>query len=87
MEYTPLLREDGYLGYILGDNGLCRIYSGESLYLSFTVTGNVIPAEITPQKIAYQSPSVDQNLNNGVNEMEVMGNCINYPRKQSVFKN
>lgn len=54
VEYTPLVRGDGYLGYILGDNGLCRLFSGESLYVSFTVSGIIAPDILPTDIIVYQ---------------------------------
>ena len=83
VEYTPLFRGEGYLGYLLGDNGLCRIYSGESIYVSFSVTGNDAPVEMGLEKYAWQSPTIGTAVNDGVNRLLVDSNCINYPYKQS----
>lgn len=83
IEYTPLFRGDGYSGYILGDNGLCKLYSGESIYMSFTVTGNDVPVEMGLTKVAWQSPTTSQAVSNGVNMLSVESSCINYPHIKS----
>lgn len=43
VEYTPLGAGDGYLEYIIGNNGTVRIYTPSGLYMSFAVDGVVIP--------------------------------------------
>ena len=76
VEYTPLFRGPGYLGYILGDNGTCQIYSGESLYMSFTVSGIAVPSNLPTNMTGRQYTS---NLSGSVNNVRFTGNCINYP--------
>lgn len=76
VEYTPLFRGDGYLGYILGDNGLCRIYSGESLYMSFTVSGVIVPEGLPNTLATYQSAGGQSVINSKTYRNS---KCANYP--------
>lgn len=79
VEYTPLFRGDGYLGYILGDNGTCKIYSGEGLYMTFTVSGITLPVDLESYRRMRQSSSSDIPPVDAINDVEITGNCINYP--------
>lgn len=76
VEYTPLFRGDGYLGYILGDNGVCRLYSGESLYMSFTVSGIIIPEDLPT---FLRGRQYDNSQLNGINSLSMTAKCLNYP--------
>lgn len=86
VEYTPLFRGDGYLGYILGDNGLCRLYSSESLYMSFTVSGIVVPEGLPTTLRMVQVPTTSTAISQeGATNLHVASNsvCINYAYKKS----
>lgn len=74
--YTPLERVDDYLRYILGDNGTCRIYSGQNVYISFDVGGIIVPDNLPSTLIMQQFPP-DTWV--GVNHRSVNADCINYP--------
>lgn len=76
VEYTPLFRGDGYLGYILGDNGLCRLYSGESLYMTFSVSGLVVPDVLPNTFVCRLRKDVTTWL---YEDTVVDSNCINFP--------
>ena len=44
--FTPLVRGEGYYEYILGMDGVARIWSGNSLLMSFTVSGIITPSVV-----------------------------------------
>lgn len=75
IDYTPLFKEDNCLGYILGDNGLCKIFSGQNVYMSFTVTGITVP-EGLPNLLDMSQRSSAGGAR--TNPMTVRANCINY---------
>lgn len=79
VEYTPLFRGDGYLGYILGDNGVCRLYSGESLYMSFTVSGIIVPEGLPCYLEMRQFRQGGSSLSGSTNKLSITANCLNYP--------
>lgn len=81
VEYTPLFRGDGYLGYILGDNGMCKLYSGESLYMSFTVSGITAPDFLPTNILCYLSSDRSLPSNSRGEPEYINGYCINYPHK------
>lgn len=78
VEYTPLFSGDGYLGYILGDNGECKIYVNGRLYMSFSVEGIVVPAGLPNELVAMQYASVGDYVNV---ERLSSARCFNYPYK------
>ena len=80
VEYTPLFRGEGYLGYIIGDNGLCKIYSGESIYMSFTVSGIVVPENLVAYNQMGLVPEPDSSSSASVDTLIVRALCINYNR-------
>ena len=47
VEYTPLFRGDGYLGYIIGANGAVSVYQNDNLYISFYVD-DIVPPNVVP---------------------------------------
>lgn len=85
VEYTPLLRGDGYIGYLLGDNGVCQIFDGDRLYMSFNVTGVIIPEGLPATIRGYQKDNDNASYTSGdlINSMAVTGVCLNYPFVQS----
>lgn len=74
--YTPLFTGADYLGYILGDNGECKIYVNGRLYMSFTVAGIIVPGELPIRLSMAQRGSSAGDV---VNEVFIVSNCINYP--------
>lgn len=80
--YTPLFTGDGYLGYILGDNGDVKLYANGRIYMSFSVAGVVVPSVLPNRMRMFQtsstSPAISQD--DKVNEVLLYDvNCINYP--------
>lgn len=77
IDYAPLFTGDGYLGYILGDNGTVELYLNDVYYLGFTVSGVTRPAGLPTR---FQMSQRDGNLSNAINLRTVnLGDCINYP--------
>ena len=80
-EYTPLSSTDEYDEYILTDNGTYYIYVGNSLYMSFNVTGITMPSMFTGRISARQTETAGAAtpaVNMQVVESAI---CINYPFK------
>lgn len=82
VEYTPLVQGEGYIEFILGDNGTATINVDGSQFMSFEVEGIVIPSFLPVDFRAYQKKVKDttgsqETLTNPliVND----ANCINYP--------
>lgn len=74
--FTPLVRGEGFYEYILGMNGVARIWSGNSLLMSFTVADIVIPEELPSwMRISLRS----LNGENIGHYMASLTACTNYP--------
>lgn len=76
--YTPLFSGDGYIGFILGDNGYFEIYSGDSIYMVGNVTGITTPSELPVRIIGVQS---NISTSGTTNEVTLIADCLNYPYK------
>ena len=74
VDYTPLFTGDGYLGYIIGDNGTVELYLNGNLYMSFRVDGVVVPA-LLPMLMKLQQTSSDSQH---INIIQKNVNCLNY---------
>lgn len=81
VEYTPLLRGDGYIGYILGDNGECQMYANGRLYMSLNVQGNVVPTDFSRRRRICQRNDSQVSFTPGdiYNYVDTRANCLNYP--------
>lgn len=83
VEYTPLFSGDGYVGFIIGDNGTVQIYCNGRPYMTLQVSGVVVPADLPTKMTCSQKASVDfitlganfRSFNNA--------NCANYPFRVS----
>lgn len=81
VEYTPLERGDGYLGYLIGDNGGVELYLNDVLYITFSVSGITIPSELPVRMLMFQSDedAANPNASLRVNVMDRTSvNCVNY---------
>lgn len=82
VEYTPLTRGEGYIEFILSDNGTATISVDGSPFMSFEVEGITVPEgfpcriSIGKSDVPYYAPSSDHREN-----PIVLGsaNCVNYP--------
>lgn len=79
--YTPLVLTETSATYILGDNGLNKIYLNGKFYTAIQVSGVVVPEGIPTVFIASQR--ANSTTTEAVNQIDYMGNCINYPYKVS----
>lgn len=78
--YTPLFTGDGYLGYILGDNGLCKIFVDDKIYMSLNVSGIIVPENLTTYKQMGLVDTIDGGKYDRVDTMVTNALCINYDR-------
>lgn len=83
VEYTPLAQGEGYIEFILGDNGVAIISVDGSRFMSFEVEGNVVPDDLTANKAMWMidSNSSESSDPNRYNYESIAGNCINYDHK------
>lgn len=80
--YTPLSTADGAWTYILGDNETYRLMVNGNFYLGLSVSGIEVP-NLSLRKRMVQLPPNVWAISQGINAMNVQGNCINYPYKNS----
>lgn len=78
IDYTPLSSTDEYDEFILTANGSYVIYVDGQVYISFSVTGITMPAEMTGRVEAYLSDA--QGLNVDGTLESTMSGCLNYAR-------
>lgn len=86
VEFTPLFRGDGYLGYIIGANGACSVYQGENVYLTFYVDDVVVPEGFPTTLKMEQVPTTSTAFSQeGAANLRILdsGYCINYAFKKS----
>lgn len=77
VEFTPLAQGEGYIEFILGDNGTATINVDGSRFMSFDIEGIVVPDSL-PTNMAMQQRN--NNLSEYANPLQVSGvNCIQYP--------
>lgn len=83
VEYTPLTQGEGYIEFILGDNGTATINVDGNSFMSFEVEGIVVPTDIRLQKYMWMVDSNSASFNdpNRYNVKMVRANCINYNYK------
>lgn len=76
VEYTPLVQGEGYIEYLLGDNGTATINVDGSPIMSFEVGGIVVPS-VLPNRLLMAQVQGSSDI---INPRQVQsGNCINYP--------
>lgn len=83
IDYAPLSSTDEYDEYILTADGSYYIYVGNQVYMSFSVSGIVVPSDTTGFVGAYL---VDSNLENPSNYMSTESGCLNYNVRVSAAK-
>lgn len=79
--YTPLFTGDGYVGYILSDNGECKIYSNDRLYMSLNVQGIVVPEGLPSRLFGVQSDTdvAAWDATHQINNIFDDTSCLQYP--------
>lgn len=83
VEYTPLDYGDGYVEYVLQDNGTYEIRNEADVVMDFEIEGVVIPSELPKNMTMWQSASATNPFSNPVNQLINRGNCINYAKQAS----
>lgn len=80
-EFTPLSRGDDYLEYLVGMNGVVKIFLNNSLYLSFFVSGIIIPSELQGNVNGWQRSNTAVTSGSSVttNPKKTTEYCLNYP--------
>ena len=81
VEYTPLFKGDGYLGYILGDNGTVTLFLNGRLYMTFSVSGVIVPDSLRKGVGIGQKDIVSLNASTGSNYEFENVYCLNYDYK------
>lgn len=84
VEYTPLSQGEGYIEYLLGDNGTATISVDGSRFMSFEVEGIVIPNILPKPMGVYQYDLESTNPlpeHTGEALYRYNVNCINAPIK------
>lgn len=79
IDYTPLDSTDEYDEFILTDSGSIRILVNDQVYLSFSVSGIVPPADMTGAVRAYLA-DIGSHVDSST-EMSTTSGCLNYPKK------
>lgn len=75
IDYTPLSSTDEYDEYLITDNGSYVIYVDEQVYMSFSVTGITMPADLSGNVWGYLT---DSGFGNPSNSMTTASGCLNY---------
>lgn len=78
VEYTPLGSTDEYDEYMLTDNGTYIIYIDGQRYMSFSVSGIVMPSDMTGDVFAYLQDESNHNIVESLGA--TLSGCLNYPR-------
>lgn len=76
VEYTPLAQGEGYIEFILGDNGTATISVDGSPFMSFEVEGNVVPDGLPTFLRMRQTKS---DYSEYINSYSNIAKCLNYP--------
>lgn len=79
--YVPLLSTDDYDEFVLNDNGSYVISIDGQRYMSFSVSGIVIPAELSLVRYAALkgNTQMDQSASSDIVAQNTL--CLNYPHK------
>lgn len=83
VEYTPLTQGEGYIEFILGDNGTATISVDGSPFMSFEVEGIVVPESLRTGIGISQKNTVSLNASTGTNYEFADVYCVNYDYKAS----
>ena len=76
VEYTPLYQGEGYIDFIMNDNGTATINVDGSRFMSFEIEGAVVPAGLPAYFFMRQ---FGDNVAVFVNEVKGNFTCLNYP--------
>lgn len=79
IRYTPLSRAADSWTYILGTNGVNRIYINGQLYGGVEVTGADRPSDLSLVRRIGQLSEGSSSFDSAVNKVTVSAECVNYP--------
>lgn len=79
VEYTPLAQGEGYIEFILGDNGTATIYVDGSRFMSFEVEGIVVPPPLPTEIKIRQSQNGTSSGGDFIHPVTVNAKCVQYP--------
>lgn len=79
VEYTPLTQGEGYIEFILGDNGTATISVDGEEFMTFSVEGIVVPEGLPSTMAMWRKYYYDGGVDGLADKKEVTANCINYP--------
>lgn len=86
VEYTPLGTGDGYLEYILTDNGTARISLNGRPYMNFRVEGVVVPSDLGGGVFMAQTDQTASSAGSVVHRVDYDSPlCMQYPYKVDSF--
>ena len=83
VRYTPLATDGNSRTYIIGDNGVARIYINNQLFGGFEVSGIELPEGLPTKLTMTLSTSVIFPTSSRSFPRSIVGNCINYPFKEA----
>lgn len=76
VEYTPLAQGEGYIDFIMNDNGAATINVDGGRFMSFEIEGAVVPDGLPTLGSMSQSTAP---VASSINVLEGTFNCFNYP--------
>ena len=79
VEYTPLYQGEGYIEFVLGDNGTAVIAVDGSRFMSIEVEGIVVPSIMPTEIQARLYKTGTSALTDYIELRTYTGNCMNYP--------
>lgn len=82
VEYTPLDFGEGYVEYVLQDNGTYIIRNDYDYVMEFAISGAAFPTELTTwRRMGFREDDQASSYGSGVIEpLESIAKCLNYPK-------
>lgn len=81
VEYTPLASTENSVTFILGDNGINRVYVNSEYSFGVQISGVVVPEKMSGRVNAKQASAASSSGGTKTNSATVFSYCINYPFK------
>lgn len=81
VQYTPLDYGDGYVEYLLQDNGTYEIRNERDVVMEFGISDAIVPAMLPTTMVMELSDNEVWYQGNHKNHLSVTANCIQYPYK------
>ena len=80
VEYTPLDYGDGYVEYVLQDNGTYEIRNEHDVVMEFEISDVVVPAFLPARLTMFVTSANSFPTIARADSKNVVGNCINYDK-------